>query len=300
MTSPRGSFDEAGRDAFASRDVLANGEGSARKWQTFGYTGRIPLKDIAPGRYLLRLEARERAASHRGNPCGRANGHYGEVTDGDGALCPAVSRDRRCCGTGASLAGPPDPRPLNAAAAQASRRVRTCSTTPTSTCGRPCELARSHSEPQRTTGKVHRFTMKSEDSKIYKGISRDKPGEVVPYERPVAVYIPAQYVPGHRCAVHRGAGRLQPEVPLHGANRARQPDSPEKSAGHARRARPARRRRRSRKPARPRIRHRFGHLHDVHRDRSAAENRAGLQGQVHEGSRKVARRWAAAQARPAR
>ena len=38
--------------------------------------------------------------------------------------------------------------------------------------------------------------MKSEDSKIYKGISRDKPGEVVPYERSVAVYIPAQYVAG--------------------------------------------------------------------------------------------------------
>jgi enterochelin esterase family protein len=45
-------------------------------------------------------------------------------------------------------------------------------------------------------GTLHKFTMKSEDSKIYKGISREKPGAVVPYERPVAVYIPAQYVPG--------------------------------------------------------------------------------------------------------
>ncbi len=45
-------------------------------------------------------------------------------------------------------------------------------------------------------GTVHRFTMKSTDSKIYKGISRDQPGAVVPYERPVAVYIPAQYVRG--------------------------------------------------------------------------------------------------------
>src|SRR6188508_1545871 len=50
--------------------------------------------------------------------------------------------------------------------------------------------------PNAPQGKIYRFTMKSEDSKIYKGISRDKPGEVVPYERPVAVYIPAQYVPG--------------------------------------------------------------------------------------------------------
>jgi enterochelin esterase-like enzyme len=45
-------------------------------------------------------------------------------------------------------------------------------------------------------GTIHRFTMKSEDSKIYKGISRDQPGAVVPYSRPVAVYVPAQYVPG--------------------------------------------------------------------------------------------------------
>ena len=45
-------------------------------------------------------------------------------------------------------------------------------------------------------GTMHRFTMKSEDSKIYKGIARERPGEVVPYERPVALYVPAQYVPG--------------------------------------------------------------------------------------------------------
>ena len=45
-------------------------------------------------------------------------------------------------------------------------------------------------------GTVHRFTMKSEESKIYKGISRAEPGAVVPYQRPVAVYVPAQYVPG--------------------------------------------------------------------------------------------------------
>jgi enterochelin esterase-like enzyme len=45
-------------------------------------------------------------------------------------------------------------------------------------------------------GTMHRFTMKSEDSKIYTGISRERPGEVVPYQRPVALYVPAQYVPG--------------------------------------------------------------------------------------------------------
>ena len=46
---------------FASRDVLGNGEGGATKWPAFGYTGRIPLKDVAPGRYLLRVEAQDRA-----------------------------------------------------------------------------------------------------------------------------------------------------------------------------------------------------------------------------------------------
>ena len=34
--------------------------------------------------------------------------------------------------------------------------------------------------PNAPQGRIHRFTMKSTDSKIYKGISRDKPGEVVP------------------------------------------------------------------------------------------------------------------------
>jgi VWFA-related protein len=57
--------DEAGREVFASRDVLANGEGGAPKWQTFGYTGRIPLKDVPAGRYVLRIEALDRSAASR-------------------------------------------------------------------------------------------------------------------------------------------------------------------------------------------------------------------------------------------
>jgi iron(III)-enterobactin esterase len=44
-------------------------------------------------------------------------------------------------------------------------------------------------------GTVHEFTMKSEESKIYPGIAKNKPG-VVPYERKVWVYVPQQYVPG--------------------------------------------------------------------------------------------------------
>ena len=54
--------DEAGREVFASRDVLANGEGGAAKWRMFGYTGRIPLKNIGAGRYLLRVEADDQFA----------------------------------------------------------------------------------------------------------------------------------------------------------------------------------------------------------------------------------------------
>jgi iron(III)-enterobactin esterase len=40
-------------------------------------------------------------------------------------------------------------------------------------------------------GKLHDFTMKSEDSKIYKGIAKGKRGKV-PYQRKVAVYVPEQ------------------------------------------------------------------------------------------------------------
>lgn len=45
-------------------------------------------------------------------------------------------------------------------------------------------------------GTMHRLVMKSQDSAIYPGISRDKPGQVVPYERVVNVYVPAQYAAG--------------------------------------------------------------------------------------------------------
>jgi enterochelin esterase-like enzyme len=44
-------------------------------------------------------------------------------------------------------------------------------------------------------GAIHEFTMSSEDSKMYPGIARNKPG-VVPYKRRVFVYVPQQYKPG--------------------------------------------------------------------------------------------------------
>ena len=45
-------------------------------------------------------------------------------------------------------------------------------------------------------GAVYHFTMNSTDSKIYPGISKTAPGQVVPYQRRVTVYVPSQYVPG--------------------------------------------------------------------------------------------------------
>jgi enterochelin esterase family protein len=44
-------------------------------------------------------------------------------------------------------------------------------------------------------GAVHEFMMKSEDSKLYPGIAKDKPG-VVPYKRAVVFYLPPGYVAG--------------------------------------------------------------------------------------------------------
>ena len=50
-------------------------------------------------------------------------------------------------------------------------------------------------KPGVVQGKILEFTMDSKDSKIYKGISKTEKG-IVPYQRKVAVYIPAQYRPG--------------------------------------------------------------------------------------------------------
>jgi hypothetical protein len=58
-------LDETGREIFAARDVVRNGEGGAAKWQIFAYTGRIPLSDIPPGQYLLRIEASDRSVASK-------------------------------------------------------------------------------------------------------------------------------------------------------------------------------------------------------------------------------------------
>ena len=104
-------------------------------------------------------------------------------------------------------------------------------------------------------GTIHRFTMKSTESKIYQGIARGQQG-VVPYERPVAVYIPAQYVPGTPAPFIVVQDGFSAKYHCRRSDRARQADCREARAGHARGARAARRRRRPGQPARPRIRHR--------------------------------------------
>ena len=47
-------------------------------------------------------------------------------------------------------------------------------------------------QPGVATGEIHEFTMDSKDSKIYKGIAKNHSGRV-PYQRKVAVYVPAGY-----------------------------------------------------------------------------------------------------------
>jgi len=50
--------------------------------------------------------------------------------------------------------------------------------------------------PDVPKGKIYDFTMDSTDSKIYPGIAKNAPGQVVPYRRRVTVYVPSQYVTG--------------------------------------------------------------------------------------------------------
>jgi len=52
---------ENGREVFTARDSLTNEPGTTAHWTTVSYTKPISLKSVAPGRYLLRVEARNRA-----------------------------------------------------------------------------------------------------------------------------------------------------------------------------------------------------------------------------------------------
>ena len=48
---------EAGSDILVSRDELINGTSTEKPWDIYGFAKRIPLKALAPGRYVLRVEA---------------------------------------------------------------------------------------------------------------------------------------------------------------------------------------------------------------------------------------------------
>jgi hypothetical protein len=50
---------ETGSAVFTARDTVSNGA-SGKTWNTYAYTSQVPLQDVAPGRYLLSVEARMR------------------------------------------------------------------------------------------------------------------------------------------------------------------------------------------------------------------------------------------------
>jgi hypothetical protein len=59
---------ESGLDVFRARDSISNpststGAGAGGRWTAYGLTRDIPLKDVAPGRYLVRVEATARGDS---------------------------------------------------------------------------------------------------------------------------------------------------------------------------------------------------------------------------------------------
>lgn len=52
---------EDGREAFTTHDALSNtGAKDLKHWDAYSYTKEIPLKGLAPGRYLLRVETQSR------------------------------------------------------------------------------------------------------------------------------------------------------------------------------------------------------------------------------------------------
>jgi VWFA-related protein len=48
---------EDGSEVLGSRDELTNGGATEKPWEIYGYAKRIPLKSLAPGRYVLRVAA---------------------------------------------------------------------------------------------------------------------------------------------------------------------------------------------------------------------------------------------------
>ena len=77
-TSRCGCFPRTGKEVFASRDELDNGGAPPEKpWEIYGYTKQIPLKDIPPGRYLLRVEAQVRGNVEDAKPVVQGDADHG-------------------------------------------------------------------------------------------------------------------------------------------------------------------------------------------------------------------------------
>ena len=55
-------LDDMGREIFVARDSVPNDT----NWNVYSLTRQIPLKDVPPGRYLLRVEAQARGNSKDG------------------------------------------------------------------------------------------------------------------------------------------------------------------------------------------------------------------------------------------
>ena len=146
-------------------------------------------------------------------------------------------------------------------------------------------------------GIVHTFTMNSADSKIYPGIARtpgsrptvdptDPAKRIVssgpaPYTRSVAVYVPRQYVPGHRRSLDR-RGRWTRSAVVHDAGQS------DRTEARARDDRDLHRQwqwRRAGQSARPRIRHDVGALRAVRRNRGAAARRKAIRREADQESR---------------
>jgi VWFA-related protein len=58
-----GVVSETGQEVFNARDTVPN-QGDAAHWAAYGLTRDIPLKDIAPGRYLLTVAAKVRGTAN--------------------------------------------------------------------------------------------------------------------------------------------------------------------------------------------------------------------------------------------
>jgi hypothetical protein len=61
---------EPGQEVYTSRESVTN-TADAKKWNVCAYTKKIPLRDIAPGRYLLRVEAQVRGQLDNSRPAAR-------------------------------------------------------------------------------------------------------------------------------------------------------------------------------------------------------------------------------------